>query len=92
MNTENFHLHSTLSEEEIDEIIIAEADNNSAWEPPIEVKKQPTSLSIPAELAARATFLANLHQEKNVEAWLIHLIQEEIERKEKEFLRQSQHH
>jgi len=54
-----------LSEEEIDKIVESQADDDSAWEEPIEVRRaKPAPLTIPAELAARAAFLAKLHKEK----------------------------
>lgn len=76
-----------LSEEGIDEIVVAQADDDSAWEKPIHVRRtKPTSLSIPAELAARAAFLARLHREADVEEWLTHIIQERIDLEEAAFV------
>ena len=37
------------------------------------------SLSIPAELAARAAFLAKMHRDKNVEDWVTKVIKERVE-------------
>ncbi len=71
-------------QEEIDQIVTAQADDNAAWEEPIVV--QPTiftSLSLPAELAARAAFIARLHRAEHVEEWLMHIIRERIEVEEK---------
>ena len=76
-----------LSEEEIDQIVVAQADDNSAWSEPIQVRKtKPTDLSIPGELAARAAFLAQLHREKNMEEWITRIIRERIELEEAAFL------
>ena len=76
-----------LSEKEIDKIVISQADNDSEWEEPIHVKKtRPTSLSIPAKLAARAAFLAYLHRESGVEEWLMRIIRERIEIEEGAFV------
>jgi hypothetical protein len=76
-----------LSEKEIDQIVAAQADNDSAWEKPVYVHKaRPASLSIPAELAARAAFLARLHHKKSVEEWLQLIIQERIELEEAAFV------
>lgn len=76
-----------LSEKEIDKIVVEEADNNLAWEEPIHVRKtKPTSLSVPAELAARAAFLARLDRETDIEKWLMHIIQERIEIEEVAFV------
>ena len=76
-----------LSEQEIDQIVVAQADNDLAWERPIRVRKsKPASSSIPAHLAARAAFLAQLHRTKNVDDWLTHIIQERIELEEAAFI------
>jgi hypothetical protein len=57
-----------LSDNETDNIVESQADDDSAWEKPKSVRRaKPTALSLPSDLAARATFLANLHREKNVE-------------------------
>lgn len=59
------------SGEEIDELAVAQADNDSAWEEPIQVgKTTAASLSIPAQLGSRASFLAKIHREKGLEEWL----------------------
>jgi hypothetical protein len=64
-----------LSQEEIDKIVVAEADNDSAWKKPIRVRrKKPASLSILVELVARAACLARLHRQPNIEEWLTHVI------------------
>ncbi len=84
MNTKN---KKKLSEKEIDNLVIAQADNNSAWEKPIRVRRgKKTSVSLPAELAARAAFLAQLHRTKNMEEWVTHVIQERIELEEAVFM------
>lgn len=76
-----------LSEAEIDELVEAQADDNSAWGKPIQVRKaKPASLSIPTELAARAAFLARLHREKSVEGWLTRIIRERVELEEVAFV------
>jgi len=76
-----------LSEQEIDQIVTAQANDDSAWGKPIRVRRtKPASLSIPANLAARATFLAQLHRTKNVDDWLTHIIQERIELEEAAFI------
>ena len=76
-----------LSEPEIDHRVAAQADDDSAWEKPIRVRRtKPASLAIPANLAARAAFLAQLHRTKNVDDWLTHIIQERIELEEAAFI------
>ncbi len=75
-----------LSQVEIDNIVVAQADDNSAWEKPIRVRrKKSASVVIPAELAARAAFLAQLHRRRSIEDWLTHVIQERVELEEAAF-------
>lgn len=75
-----------LTEKEIDNAVESRVDDDSAWEKPIQVRRaKPASLSIPAELAARAAFLAKLHKEKNVEDWLTKVIKERVELEEVAF-------
>ncbi len=82
-NQDNKKYQPSMSEEEIDEIVIAQAEDDEAWEKAIKVDKSKTlSLLISSELTARATLLAQLHQETNVEKWLINIITKEIEREE----------
>ena len=84
MSTKN---NKKLSEQEIDRLVIAQANDNSAWSKPVRVHKtKPASVSIPAELAARATFLAQLHRTKNLEEWITHVMEERIELEEAAFI------
>ena len=70
----------SLLQAKIDQIVIAQADDDSAWEEPIHVHgAEPTSLALPADLAARAAFLARLHRQSNVKEWLLHIIQERLD-------------
>lgn len=76
-----------LSEEEIDSLAEAQADDDEAWQTPVQVKrKQKDVLSLPADLAARAAFLARLHKEPNTTEWLKRIIAERIELEESAFL------
>jgi hypothetical protein len=76
-----------LSEEEIDRIVEVQAADESVWGPRILVrKKKAASVSIPAELAARVNFLAQLHRERNAEDWLARIIKERVELEEVAFL------
>ena len=80
-----------LSEREIDRIVVAQADDDSAWEKPVSVHRtEPAFLSIPADLAARAAFLAQLHRTESVEKWLAHVIQERVELEEAAFIEMKQ--
>ena len=75
-----------LSEEQIDEIVVAQAENDAAWKDPILVRAvSPTTLSLPSELAARAVFFARLHKKTSVEDWLWSIIQERIDFEEAAF-------
>lgn len=68
-----------VSTEEIDRMVIAQADDDSAWEKPVRVRKSKSStVSLPAELASRAAFFARLHREQSVEEWLKRIIEERI--------------
>ena len=72
-----------LTEANIDNLVESQTDDDSAWEKTIEVRRQrPASFSIPAQLAARAAFLANLHRERNVEDWIAKVIKERVELEE----------
>ena len=56
------------TEREIDEAVIAAAEDNGTWEKPVRVRRaKGESVSLPAEIAARATFFARLHREANLE-------------------------
>ena len=86
MNSKKKSTRKHFSEEEIDKVVESQAEEDSAWEKPIKVRRaKPTALSLPAELAARAVFLARLHREKNVEEWLARIIKERVELEEVAF-------
>ena len=75
------------SEAEVDAIVESQGDDDSAWSKPISVRKARLDLlSIPADLAARATFLARMHREKKVEDWLRRIIKERVEMEEVAFV------
>lgn len=75
-----------LSEEEIDEIVVAQAEDNSAWGKPIRVRKaKPASVPLSSELVARAAFFARLHREASVGDWLRRIVQERIDLEEAVF-------
>lgn len=79
--------HTTLTEAEIDALVIEDVDDDQAWEEPIRVQKtSESSLQIPPNLAERAAFLAKLHNERSVEAWLTRIIEERVELEEGAFL------
>lgn len=71
-----------MTENEIDEQVVAHADDDTAWETPVRVLPGvASSFSIPANLAARAAFLARLHH-GSLEDWLTRIIQERVELEE----------
>ena len=75
------------TEEEIDRIVVAQVNDDSAWYKHTRVRRaKSASLSIPPELAARAAFLAQLHRKKSLEEWLTHVIEERIELEEAAFI------
>ena len=56
-----------LTEREIDDAVVAEADDDAAWGKPVRARKaKPTSVPLSARVATRAAFFARLHREK---AW-----------------------
>ena len=75
-----------MTEAEVDRVVTAQADEDGAWQKAIVVKRpKSTSLSIPAELAARATFLAQLHRESPVDKWVERIVRERVEIEESAF-------
>ncbi len=75
-----------LSEKEIDQIVILQADNDDAWEDAVKVTKQKeTALSLPSILASRAAFFARLHREASLEDWIKRIIRERLEIEEAAF-------
>ncbi len=77
---------SPLSEKEIDEIVVAQADNDTAWAQPVLVRQAKTAtVSLSADLAARAGFFARLHRERNIETWIGKVIQERLDLEEAAF-------
>jgi hypothetical protein len=69
----------------IDQRVIAEASDPSAWEAPIDVKRPGKSVGLSASLARRAAFLARLHRERNLDAWLERIVRERVELEERAF-------
>jgi hypothetical protein len=73
-------------EQNIDKVVESQANEDSAWERPIKVRRaRSTALSMPTDLAVRAAFLAKLHREKNVQQWLSRIIKERVELEEVAF-------
>ena len=71
---------------EVDRIVTEQAAEESAWERPVVVSRPKwTSLALPAELAARATFRAKLHRERRVDRWVERVVRERVEIEESAF-------
>ena len=87
MNTQTKNKKTTILDREgIDRLVISQSNDDSAWEAPVRVKRsKPASLSIPGELAARATFLARLHREAGVDKWVERIVRERVELEELAF-------
>ena len=76
-----------LTEREIDNIVVAQADDDTAWGKPVRVRKAKTaSVPLPSALATRVAFFARLHREKSMEAWLERIIQERLDLEEAAFV------
>ncbi len=74
------------SEREIDELVIAQADNDSAWEKPVQARQSKSGvISIPAEVASRAAFFTRLHRESSVEDWVKKIVAERVDIEEAAF-------
>jgi hypothetical protein len=74
-----------MTEEEIDNAVIAQSEDASAWEEPVHVKRKKASVSLPATLVERAAFFARLHREKSLDNWLKRIIQERLDIEEAAF-------
>lgn len=75
-----------MTEVEIDRKVIAQAEDETAWEKPVKVRRlKSTSVSLPAALAARAAFFARLHRENKLENWLSRVIEERLDIEEAAF-------
>ena len=74
------------SQGSIDRRVISQAEDDSAWEAPVRVKRaKPASLSISGDLAARAGFLARLHRSTSLESWVERVLRERVELEESAF-------
>jgi hypothetical protein len=73
------------TQDEIDNRLIAEATDDSAWETPVRVSRKGAAIGLPASLAQRAAFLARLHHERNLETWVERVIRDRVELEERAF-------
>ncbi|MFQ5770035.1 MAG: hypothetical protein ACE5HX_05840 [bacterium] len=68
-----------LKDEDIDEIVIKDANDLSKWENPIQVKApQAISLRLSPELIQKIKILAKIHKKNNYHKWLEKIIEERI--------------
>jgi hypothetical protein len=75
-----------ISEQEIDQRVIDQADDESGWEAPVNVRKsKSTSVKLPSDLTSRAAFFARLHRGGSLDNWLIRVIQERLDIEEAAF-------
>jgi hypothetical protein len=80
MSIKNKANQASLSEEQIDDMVVSQADEDSAWSSAVRVRRgKRGSYSLPADLAERAAFLAHLHRAPGIEEWLNRVIRERIE-------------
>lgn len=76
----------SLSEEEIDEAVTAQAEDDSAWEEPVKVSPAKSmALDLPSELVVRAAFCARMSRAASVGDWLRRVVQERVELEETAF-------
>lgn len=74
-----------LTEEEIDDLVVAHANDDSAWGKPVHVKRPlAESFTLPAGLATRVAFLARLHRSQ-IDEWLKGIIEERVALEEASF-------
>jgi len=75
-----------LAEQEIDQIVVAQAKDDADWGKPVRVRKTKTvSVPLPSALATRVGFFARLHREQSIEAWIERVIQERLDLEEAAF-------
>ena len=75
-----------LTEPEIDQIVVAQAEDDAAWGKPVRVRRTKTaSVPLPSALATRVAFFARLHREQSMEAWIERIIQERLDLEEAAF-------
>jgi hypothetical protein len=86
MRTKKPHAIASQPEAEIDALVAAETEDNAAWEAPVSVQRgAPAALELPADLAARAAFLARVHHATGVAEWVTRVIRERVELEEGAF-------
>jgi hypothetical protein len=75
-----------LAEQDIDQLVVAQAEDDTAWGKPVRVRRTKTaSVSLPSALATRVAFFARLHREQRIETWIERVIQERLDLEEAAF-------
>jgi len=74
-----------FTQEEIDQRVIAQADDDAAWDPAVHVARKQASVGLSGGLAQRAAFLARLHRERNLQSWVERVVRERVELEERAF-------
>jgi len=75
-----------LAEQEIDQIVVTQAEEDAAWGKPVRVRKTKTvRVPLPSALAALVAFFARLHREPSMEVWSERIIQERLDLEEATF-------
>ena len=75
-----------LTQDEIDERVVEQADDDSAWDSLVHVSRKQAAIGLPGSLAERAAFLARLHRERNLQTWIEKVIRERGELEERAFM------
>ncbi|HVT05452.1 MAG TPA: hypothetical protein VHL58_18990 [Thermoanaerobaculia bacterium] len=65
--------------------MIAQAEDDSAWESPVLVSRKQAAIGLPASLSQRAAFLARLHRERDLQTWVERVVRERVELEERAF-------
>ena len=72
-----------LSEEEVDDLVVAQAHDDSAWDEPVRAKPSKwRTVRVPVELVARAAALATQHGQTSIDDWIRRVLRERIELEE----------
>ena len=75
-----------LAEQEIDQIVVAQAEDDAAWGNPVRARKTKTaSVPLSSALATRVAFFARLHRELSIAAWIERIIQARLDLEEAAF-------
>ncbi len=69
-----------VTEEEIDELVIAEANDMTKWGKPVAVR--PTVIRFSTSVIEKAKYLAKLHNTRGYQTWLKQIVEERIKLEE----------